>query len=83
MLTGEEVRTLFDSIDCTTLIGLRDRALIATMAYTFGRIDAALKVKVEDVIHQQRRIWLRLHEAGQDARSALPSPARTVSRRLS
>ena len=62
VLTGEEVRTLFDSIDCTTLIGLRDRALIATMAYTFGRIDAVLKVKVEDVIHQQRRLWLRLHE---------------------
>jgi integrase/recombinase XerC len=62
VLTGEEVRTLFDSIDGTTLIGLRDRALIATMAYTFGRIDAALKVKVEDVIHQQRRLWLRLHE---------------------
>jgi integrase/recombinase XerC len=62
VLSGEEVRSLFDSIDCTTLIGLRDRALIATMAYTFGRIDAALKVKVEDVIHQQRRLWLRLHE---------------------
>lgn len=62
VLTGEEVRALFDSIDCATLIGLRDRALIATMAYTFGRIDAALKVKVEDVIHQQRRLWLRLHE---------------------
>ena len=62
VLTGEEVRTLFDSIDCTTLIGLRDRALIATMAYTFGRIDAALKVNVEDVIHQQCRLWLRLQE---------------------
>ena len=62
VLSGEEVRTLFGSIDGTTLIGLRDRALIATMAYTFGRIDAALKVKVEDVIHQQRRLWLRLHE---------------------
>lgn len=62
VLTGEEVRVLFDSIDCSTLIGLRDRALIATMAYTFGRIDAALKVKGEDIIHQQRRLWLRLHE---------------------
>ena len=34
-LTSEEARALLDSIDTSTLVGLRDRALIATM--TFNR----------------------------------------------
>ena len=62
VLTSEEVRVLLDSIDLSTLVGQRDHALIATMAYTFCRIEAALKVKGRDVIHQQLRLWLRLHE---------------------
>jgi hypothetical protein len=32
------------------LIGLRDRALIATMAFTFARIGAVLGMKVEDYL---------------------------------
>src|SRR6202453_4563477 len=31
VLTGEQARELLDSIDVTTLVGLRDRALIAVM----------------------------------------------------
>ena len=38
MLDPAEARTLLDSIDVTTQIGLRDRALIALMVYSFGRI---------------------------------------------
>jgi hypothetical protein len=33
----------------TTLRDLRDRALIATLTYSFARISAALKMKVEDL----------------------------------
>ena len=64
MLSVEEMRTLLDSIDTSTLIGLRDRALIALMGYTFARIGAVLTMKVEDYYIQKRRGWVRLHEKG-------------------
>ena len=41
VLTGDEMRQLLDSIDTSELIGLRDRALIGVMAYTFARVSAA------------------------------------------
>jgi site-specific recombinase XerD len=64
VLAPEEARALLDSIDVTTPIGLRDRALIGLMAFSFARIGAALAMKVEDVYVQQRRLWVRLHEKG-------------------
>ncbi|MCZ8164055.1 MAG: tyrosine-type recombinase/integrase [Microcystis sp. LE19-98.1E] len=64
VLAPEEARQLLDSIDVTTPIGLRDRALIGLMVYSFGRIGAALAMRVEDVFTQQRRLWVRLHEKG-------------------
>src|SRR5258707_4101262 len=38
----QEVQRLLDSIDVTHLVGLRDRALLAVMAYTFPRIASVL-----------------------------------------
>lgn len=64
VLDPAEARALLDSIDVTTPIGLRDRALIALMIYSFGRIGAALAMKVEDVFVQNRRLWVRLCEKG-------------------
>ncbi len=64
VLTAEEARRLLDSIDTDTLIGLRDRALIGLMVYTFGRIGAALNMRGEDIYIQGRRTWVRLHEKG-------------------
>jgi site-specific recombinase XerD len=64
VLTPEEARQLLDAIDTGTLAGLRDRALIATMVYSFARIGAVIALKVEDVYSQQRRLWLRLAEKG-------------------
>ena len=55
---------LLDSIDITSMIGLRDRALIALMGYTFARVGAAVAMKVEDYYIQKRRGWVRLHEKG-------------------
>ena len=43
-----EARVLLDSIDVTTQAGLRDRALISLMVYSFARVGAALAMKVED-----------------------------------
>jgi site-specific recombinase XerD len=64
VLAPEEARLLLDSIDVTTPAGLRDRALIGLMIYSFARIGAALAMRVEDVFVQNRRLWVRLHEKG-------------------
>ena len=44
------------------LVGLRDRALIAVMTYTFARVGAVVALAVEDYYPQNKRWWLRLHE---------------------
>src|SRR5260370_19648179 len=41
VLDASEARQLLDSIDVTTPIGLRDRALIGLMVFSFARIGAA------------------------------------------
>ena len=64
VLSPEEARQLLDSIDVTTPAGLRDRALIGLMVFSFARIGAAVGMKVEDVYVQARRLWVRLHEKG-------------------
>ncbi len=48
----------------TTIAGLRDRALIGLMVFSFARIGAALGMTVEDVFTQNRRLWVRLREKG-------------------
>ena len=55
VLSPEEVRQLLGSIEAETLMGLRDRALIALMTYTFARVGAAVKMRVEDYFIQGRR----------------------------
>jgi site-specific recombinase XerD len=64
VLDSTEARELIDSIDVSRPVGLRDRALIALMAYSFARVGAALEMKVGDVFVQRRRLWVRLHEKG-------------------
>ncbi|CAB3774972.1 tyrosine-type recombinase/integrase [Paraburkholderia humisilvae] len=64
VLDATEARQLLDSIDVTTPIGLRDRALIALMVFSFARIGAAVAMRVDDVYVQQRRLWVRLREKG-------------------
>lgn len=64
VLSQEEARTLLDSIPADSVMGLRDRALIGTMIYTFGRVGAVIAMRVEDYYTQGRRGWVRLHEKG-------------------
>jgi integrase/recombinase XerC len=64
VLAPGEARTLIDRIEITTPAGLRDRALIGLMVFSFARIGAALGMKVEDVFTQNRRLWVRLREKG-------------------
>lgn len=64
VLKKDEARELLDSIDTSTISGLRDRAVIGTMVYSFARISAVLGMKVEDYYPQGKRWWIRLHEKG-------------------
>ncbi len=79
VLKADEARELLDSIPLKSgpqpregeednrppnLVGLRDRALIAVMVFSFARIGAALGMKVEDYYTEGRRAWFRLHEKG-------------------
>jgi site-specific recombinase XerD len=64
VLEGTEWRKLLKSIPDTTLRDLRDRALIATLTYSFARITAALKMKVEDLRPRGAGWTVRLHEKG-------------------
>jgi len=64
VLSVEEARALLNTIDTNSPVGLRDRALIGLMIYTFARVGAAIKMRVKDVYVQGRRTWVRLHEKG-------------------
>ena len=64
ILTADETRQLFDSIPTDSLKGLRDRALIAVMVYSFARVGAAVSMKVKDYYPEGKRWWVRLHEKG-------------------
>ena len=79
VLTADETRVLLDSIPiervveidpegdeikAPDLIGLRDRAIIAAMVFTFARVGAMVAMTVEDYYAQGKRSWLRLHEKG-------------------
>lgn len=64
VLSAEDARTLLDSIDTESLIGLRDRALIGVMVYSFARVGAVVRMRVSDYYQNGRRCWFRLHEKG-------------------
>lgn len=64
VLTADEARQLLDSIDTSTLVGLRDRALIGVMVYSFARVSAVVGMRVEDYYQNGKRWWIRLHEKG-------------------
>jgi site-specific recombinase XerD len=64
VLDGDQARKLLDSIDPSTLVGLRDRALISVMTFAFARIGAVVGMRVEDYYPKGKRWWVRLHEKG-------------------
>ena len=70
VLTEEQARPLLEhQLESTrqlesTLVGLRDRALIGVMTYAFARIGAVVAMRVEDYYPEGKRWWVRLHEKG-------------------
>jgi site-specific recombinase XerD len=59
-----EVQKLLDAVDASTHTGLRDRALLGVLAYTFARIGAVVNLKVEDYYPSGKRFLLRFKEKG-------------------
>jgi integrase/recombinase XerD len=64
VLSSEDARTLLDNIDTSHVVGLRDRALIGVMTYSFARVSAVVNMRVEDYYRNGKRWWFRLHEKG-------------------
>jgi integrase/recombinase XerD len=62
VLSSEEATALLKGMNISTVVGLRDRAIIAVMTYTFARVGAVVALNVEDYYSQKKRWWLRLHE---------------------
>jgi site-specific recombinase XerC len=58
------------------VVGLRDRALIGVMVFRFARVSAACGLNVADIFHQQRRLWVRLHEKGGKSSTKCPATTR-------
>jgi integrase/recombinase XerD len=64
ILSAEQARHLLDSIDTAKMAGLRDRAIIALMVYSFARVGAVLAMNADDYFPKGKRWWIRLHEKG-------------------
>ncbi len=64
VLDADQARALLDAIDTETISGLRDRAIIGVMLYTFARVSAVVRLTVEDYYPASKRWKLRLHEKG-------------------
>jgi site-specific recombinase XerD len=59
-----EVQRLLGAVETATHTGLRDRALLGVLAYTFARIGAVVNLKVEDYYPSGKRFLLRFKEKG-------------------
>ena len=64
VLSADEARRLLDAIDTSTVVGLRDRALVAVMTFGFARVSATVAMRVRDYYSQGKRSYVRLHEKG-------------------
>src|SRR5271168_516813 len=60
----DQVQKVLDKIDTSNEVGLRDRALLGTLAYTFARIGAVVNLKVEDYFQTGKRSMIRFSEKG-------------------
>jgi integrase/recombinase XerD len=64
VLSADQARRLLDAIDVRTITGLRDRALIGVMVYSFARVSAVIGMNGGDYYSDGARWWFRLHEKG-------------------
>lgn len=67
-ITIEQARTLLASVDVSHVVGLRDRAILATLAYTACRAGAVAKLRLGDFPHDGTQYVLRFQEKGGKSR---------------
>jgi len=67
-ITIEQARTLLASVDTGHVVGLRDRAILATLAYTACRAGAVAKLRLQDFQHDGSQSVLRFQEKGGKSR---------------
>jgi site-specific recombinase XerD len=60
----EQARKLFNSIDTSNVVGLRDRAVLGVLAYTGARIGAVAKLRLSDYRNLGEHRVLRFKEKG-------------------
>ncbi|HEX3146678.1 MAG TPA: tyrosine-type recombinase/integrase [Gemmataceae bacterium] len=68
-ITPVQARALLDSIDDATLVGLRDKAVIATLIYTAARAGAVGKLRRKDLSFDGSQYTLAFGEKGGKHRS--------------
>ena len=64
----EHARRLLRSIDMSGIVGLRDRAIIATLVYTGARVGAVAKLRTESFYSDGEQWWFRFVEKGGKSR---------------
>jgi integrase/recombinase XerD len=67
-ITVEQARTLLRSVVTSHVVGLRDRAILATLAYTACRAGAVAKLRLGDFQHDGHQYVLRFQEKGGKSR---------------
>lgn len=73
MLHPKEARRLLQSIDTSSIVGLRDYAIIATLIGTAARAGAVANLKVKSLKHDGTQYLLRFREKGG---KVIPIPVR-------
>ena len=67
-ITIEQARTLLASIDTSHVVGKRDRAILATLAYTACRAGAVARLRLQDFQNEGSQYVLRFQEKGGKSR---------------
>src|SRR5271166_4315821 len=67
-ITLDQARTLIRSVDTGHVVGLRDRAILAALAYTVCRAGAVAKLRLGDFQHDGTQYVLRFQEKGGKSR---------------
>ena len=64
VMEAADAKRLLASIDAATPAGVRDRAIISLMIYTFGRVSAVLNLDAGDVYQVGRHLKVMFREKG-------------------
>jgi integrase/recombinase XerD len=60
VLSSEETTALLVGMDASTVVELRNRAIVSVMTHTFARVGAVVALNVKDYFPQKKRWRLRL-----------------------